>query len=64
MGAERGLVDVLRPHPNLMVPRPEVELGEEAGAMELVEQLIDDGYQKSVLDGECVEGAVIDTEAP
>ena len=61
VGAERGLVDVLRPHPNLMVPR---QLGEVAGAMELVEQLIDDGYRKSVLDGECVEGAVIDTETP
>ena len=41
MRAKRGLGDILRLHANLVVAGAEVELGEEAGAMELIEELID-----------------------
>jgi len=37
MRAERHLVDVLGPHADLVVPRPQVELGEELGAVELIQ---------------------------
>ena len=42
MRPECCLVDVGRPHADLVVSGSEVELGEEAGAMELVQQLVDD----------------------
>jgi len=64
VGAERRFVDILRPHPHLVIPRPKVELGEEARAMELVQELVDDGDGERVLDGEGVQGAVVDAETP
>jgi hypothetical protein len=41
MGAKRRLVDVSYEHAHLMVARAQVELGEVAGAMQLVEKLVD-----------------------
>jgi len=64
VSAECRLVDVGGPHANLVVPRPQVELGEEAGAVELVEQLVDDGDRKRILDGERVQRTVVDAKAP
>lgn len=52
MGAEHRLVDVLWSHAQLLITRPQVELGEEARPMELIEELIDDEDGESVLDGE------------
>ena len=60
MGAERRLVHILRPHPHLVVPGPEVQLGEELGTTELVNHR----DRKSVLDGERIERPVIDAETP
>jgi hypothetical protein len=52
---ERRLVDIRRLHANLMVPRAQVQFGEEARALELVEQLVDDGDRESVLDSERIQ---------
>ena len=49
VSAERRLVDVLRPHEHLVVPRAQVQLGEESRAMELVQQLIHHGKRELVL---------------
>ena len=62
--AERRLVDVGRIHADLMIPRAQVKLGEEPGAVEFVQELIDHWYGKSVLHSDGVQGAVIHTEAP
>jgi hypothetical protein len=47
-----------------MIPRAKIDLGEELGAVELVQQLIDNRNWKSILDGDGVEGAIVDTELP
>jgi hypothetical protein len=49
VGAEGGLVDVARVHPHLVIARPEVQLREEAGAMELVQELVDHRNRELVL---------------
>jgi hypothetical protein len=41
VGAECFLVDVGDKHPNLVVPGAKMELGEEPGPMQFIEQLID-----------------------
>jgi hypothetical protein len=64
VGAERRFVDVLGSHPHLVVPRPQVELGEEVRPIELIQELVDDGDGERVLDGEGVQGAVVDAETP
>jgi len=64
MSAERRLVDVSRAHADLVVPRTEVELGEEARPVELVQQLVDHGDGEDVLDRERVECPVVDAEPP
>jgi hypothetical protein len=60
VGAEHRLVNILRPHPNLVISRAEIKLGEEPDAVELV----DDGDRERILDGECVQGPVVDAEMP
>jgi hypothetical protein len=64
MRPECCLVDVGRPHADLVVSGSEVELGEEAGAMELVQQLVDDRDGEHILDGYGVQRAVVDAEPP
>ena len=64
MSLERRLVDVSRTHADLVIPRTQIELGEEARPMELVQQLVDDGDGERVLDGERVERPVVDAETP
>ena len=64
MCAERRLVDITRPHANLVVPGAKVQLGEESGAVEFVEQFVHYGNGERVLDGEGVQGAVVDAETP
>jgi hypothetical protein len=64
VGAECGLVYIFWPHAHLVVPRPEVQLGEEPRAVEFVEKLIDHQYGEHVLDSERVQGPVVDAEAP
>jgi len=64
MCAERRLVHVTRPHADLVVPGSQVELGEEACPVELVQQLVDDWDGECVLDGERVQRTVVDAEPP
>jgi hypothetical protein len=64
MGPERRLVDVGGQHAYLVISGAQVELGEEAGAMQLVQQLVDHGDREGVLDGEGVQGPVVDAETP
>jgi hypothetical protein len=47
-----------------MVAGSEVQFGEETGAIQLIQQLIDDRYRKLVLDGDKVESMVVDTKMP
>jgi hypothetical protein len=64
MHSECRLVDVLPLHTNLMVAGSEIELGEEPGAMEFIQELVDDRDGESVLDGDGVQRAVADAEPP
>ena len=57
-------MDVGGQHTYLMISRPKVELGEEAGAVQLVQQLVDNGDQEGVLDGEGVQRPVVDAKTP
>lgn len=62
MGAEGGLVDVSPTHPHLVVPGPQVQLGEVARPVKLVQELVDDWDGEGDLDGESVECSVVNTE--
>jgi hypothetical protein len=64
MRPERRLVDVLPLHTDLMVAGSEIELGEEPGAMEFIQELVDDRDGEGVLDGDGVQRAVVDAEPP
>ena len=64
MRPKRRLVDIGGLHADLVVPRLKVKLGEEPSAVELVEQLVDDGNRERILDRERVERAVVDAETP
>jgi hypothetical protein len=56
--AERGLGNVLGAHPDLMVAGAEIQLGEEAGTVEL----IDHWNRVRILDRYRVQGAIVNTE--
>jgi len=62
MRLKRRLGNVSGEHPDLVVPRAEVQLGEEAGSEQLVEELIHHWDGVGVLNGDGVQGAVVDTE--
>ena len=64
VGAENRLLDICRVHAHLMVPRAEVELGEEFGPVQLVEELVDHRDRELVLGRLVVESAVVDVETP
>jgi hypothetical protein len=64
MRPEHSLVDILRLHTDLMVTGSEVELGEESGAMEFIQELVDGRDGEGVLDGDGVQRAVVDAEPP
>jgi hypothetical protein len=63
VGAERRLVYIFQPHPHLVVPGPEVQLGVEPCAVEFVVKLIDQQYGERAIDSEHVQGPVVDAEA-
>ena len=58
VSAERRLGDVIGVHPHLVVARAQIELGEEASPVKLVEKLIDDRNREFVLGRLGVEGPV------
>jgi hypothetical protein len=61
--AKRSLLLIGRLHAHLVVPTVEVELGEEAGATELVEEFIHHRNWKHVADRLGVERAVVHAKA-
>jgi hypothetical protein len=62
MCSKRRLEDVGRVHPDLVVARTQVQLGEEAGLVQLIEELVHHRNRELVLGGDGVEGTVIDAE--
>ena len=64
VSAERRLGNVVGVHSHLVVARAQIELGEEASPMKLVEKLIDDRNWEFVLGRLGVEGPVVDAKAP
>jgi hypothetical protein len=61
--AERGLLNVIFMDPDLVVARTEIDLGEDLGAMELVGEVINEGDGESVLDGDGIQGTIINAHA-
>ena len=59
-GAEGGLGDVVGVYADLVVAMAQVDLGEDCGAMEAIEELVDTGEGVAVLDRDVVETTVID----
>jgi hypothetical protein len=64
MGAESRLVDIVGTHLHLVVPQPQVELGEELRTMELIQELVDDRNGVGILHCDGVQRAVIHAETP
>jgi hypothetical protein len=64
VSVERRLLHIAHMHAVLMVPKAEVELGEEAGTMQLIEELINDRHMIFILYRAVIEGEELDAEAP
>jgi hypothetical protein len=64
MCAERGLVDVVGVHPNLVVAGTEVQFGEKPRTPQLIEKFIHHRDWVRVLDGDGVERPVIEAKMP
>ena len=64
VGAECRLLRVGQVHAHLVIAGMQVQLGEEHGAMQLIEELVDQRDQELVLGGLVIERAVVDAEAP
>jgi hypothetical protein len=47
-----------------MIARLEVQLGEEFGAKEFVQHLLNDRYEKLVFDGALIESPIVHAEMP
>lgn len=46
-------------HAGLVIAAPKIQFGEEHRALELIEELIDEGGGDSVMDGLAVQGSVV-----
>jgi hypothetical protein len=64
VGTESHFGDVIRVHADLMIPRAEVQLGEEFCAVQFVQQLVDHRDREGILDRDGVQRPVVDAEAP
>ena len=62
--AECRLGRIVGMHTDLMISAAEVELGEEDGILEFIQELLHDRYGKLVPDGLAVESPVVYAEAP
>src|SRR3954463_9629318 len=49
--------------PDLVVARTQVDLGEDLGAVELVSEVVNEGNGEPVLDGDGVQGTIVDAHA-
>jgi hypothetical protein len=64
MRTERRLLDVVGLHAHLMVAEAQVQLGEELGAVQFIEQFLDDWDWKLVFDRDGIEGVEVNAEPP
>lgn len=64
VGTEGGLGNVLCGHANLVEPLAQVKFREVEGGTELVEEFINGGHRKSVLDGNSIEIPIINATTP
>jgi hypothetical protein len=60
---ESGFRNVTRPNFDLMITRTKVDLGENFGSRQLIKKNIDSRIRIFVLDGECIERSVIQTQS-
>jgi hypothetical protein len=63
VGAERRLGDIFLGKADLVVTAMEVNLGEDSGAMKLIQDRVDPGQGVGVLDGDRVQCLVVHTKA-
>ena len=64
MCAEHRLGHVVGVDADLVVARSQIQLGEEKGPMQFIQELLDDGDRELILHRGRVERAVVHTEAP
>jgi hypothetical protein len=64
MHSERRLGHIGGVHADLVVAGVEVQLGEETGAVQLVEKFVDHLDGKRVLDDDGIEGELVDAKTP
>jgi hypothetical protein len=62
-GLEGGLVGVIRVDKALVVARPQVQGGEVLSSMEMVKESRGQGKRSTVLDGLCIQRAVVNAQA-
>ena len=61
-GSEGCLRDIFWGYTNLMIARPQIDLGENLGALEMVHQVIDEGEEVPISDRDLVRCAIVDAE--
>ena len=64
MRLEGGLVDIIRLHADLVISRAQIELGEEASALEFIHKFLHHQDGKLILYRLFVEGTVVHTKLP
>jgi hypothetical protein len=64
VSAESHFLHVVDVHPHFMVAGTQVQLREEARSMELVQQLLHNGYRELILHRLLIQGAVVHAKAP
>src|SRR3954468_2502477 len=62
-GAEGGLLDIILVDSDLVVTPTQVDLGEHLGTKEPVSEVVDEGDGEAVLDGDVVQGMVVDAHS-
>ena len=64
MGTEHRLLDVVRVDAHLVVAGAQIQLGEEARVVQLVDEFLDHWDRELVLHRALVQGTVVDAETP
>jgi len=64
VGAERRLGDVIFVHPHLEVSTAQIQFGEEHGAVEFIQEFLNDGNWEHIPYRLRVQRPVVDTESP
>jgi hydrogenase maturation factor len=61
--SERRLGDVVRVHQHLVIATAEIQLGEDTGTLEFVQELINHRDREFVLHGLRIESTIVDTKS-